>query len=87
LNEVSFQRLENKVDKSTIDIVTKLHFSETKINRKLDKIDKEIQDMNSRLRKTEEDIRQADHRHIAAIDLIVVSVSERNYGSLRSHCK
>jgi hypothetical protein len=58
LNGISFQQLENKFDKNTIDIVTKLQISETEITRKLDKIDNEIQDMNRRLCKTEEDIQQ-----------------------------
>jgi hypothetical protein len=86
---ISFQQLENKVDKSTIDIVTKLQLSETEITRKLDRIENNFQVMNSRFCKTEEDVQQArmwNHRHIAAIDLIVgklnISMSEKE---IRDH--
>ena len=59
LNEISFQRLENKVDKGTIDIGTKIQLIETVMTRKLDKIENHFQDMDGRLRKTEEDVQQA----------------------------
>lgn len=84
LNGISFQQLENKVDKNTIDIVTKLQISATKITRKLDKIENDVQDINNRFRKTEENVQNArvwNIRHMAAIDPIVgklkISLSEK----------
>jgi hypothetical protein len=59
LNGISFQQLENKVDKSTIDILTKLQLSETEITRKIDRIENDFQVMNCRFCKTEEDVQQA----------------------------